>query len=137
MSVQLRRFEALDELLRVAMAVRRHVEEVGARHGLTGPQARLLLALEEPMRMHAAAQATACEPSHLTALAEQLERTGLLARETDPADRRARRLLLTERGTALRAELVPAVLDGAPVVSRLSGAACGRLTELLRTASPA
>jgi len=129
---QASRLEALDALLRTAVAVRRHLEEVGDRHGLTGPQARLLLALDEPMRMHAAAGATSCEPSHLTALAEQLERSRLLDREPDPSDRRARRLVLTASGLALREQLLAAVLEDAPVVSRLDSRACARLTDLLR-----
>lgn len=124
--------QAFDALQRVAMAVRRHLEDVGSKHGLTAPQARLVIALDRPMRMHAAAAATACEPSHLTALAAQLEHAGLLARETDPADRRARQLVLTAAGTAMRERLVPDVLAGAPVVSELDDAGCRRLTELLR-----
>lgn len=132
MDVRAARLDALDELLRVALAIRRHVDEVAARHDLSGPQARLLLTLEEPLRMHAAAVATSCEPSHLTALAEQLQRSGMLVREVDPTDRRARVLALTEQGQAKRAELVPALLEGAPVIAGLDAKACLQLVDLLQ-----
>lgn len=125
------RLEALDGLLRVSVALRRHIDEVGARHGLTGPQVRLLIGLDRPLRMQAAAEATACEPSHLTAVAEQLVRVGLLSREPDATDRRVRHLVLTPSGSARREELLSAVLVGAPVISQLGPGACARLAALL------
>lgn len=125
------RLDALDGLLRLGMELRRHVETVALDVGLSGPQARLVLSLAVPMRMHQAAEATAYEPSHLTALATQLERAGLVTRTPDPADRRARQLCLTDAGRELRSRLVPALLDGAPVVGRLDGAQCVALQALM------
>ncbi|NNM47216.1 MarR family winged helix-turn-helix transcriptional regulator [Knoellia koreensis] len=125
------RLDALDSLLRLGMELRRHVETVAHDFGISAPQARLVVTLSEPMRMQQAAEATACEPSHLTALADQLEGAGLLTRKPDPTDRRARQLCLTTKGKALRTKLVPAVVDGAPVVGRLDGGQCGRLRSLI------
>jgi DNA-binding MarR family transcriptional regulator len=129
---QEQRLQALDELLRAAIEMRRHIDEVSDRFGLSGPQVRLLLALDHPLRMNAAADATSCEPPHVTLLAEQLEKSGLLVRTTDPTDRRARLLVLTEAGAARREEIIPALLDNAPVVSVLDLDACIRLTQHLQ-----
>ena len=93
------RLAALDGLLRVGMELRRHVETVARDFELSAPQARLVVILSEPMRMQQAADAAACEPSHLTALTDQLEKAGLLRREVDPDDRRARLLCLTAAGS--------------------------------------
>ncbi|WP_415854947.1 MarR family winged helix-turn-helix transcriptional regulator [Sinomonas sp. G460-2] len=128
-----RRLQTLDELLRVAIEMRRHIDEVGDQFGLSGPQVRLLLALDHPLRMNAAAEATACEPPHVTILAEQMERSGLLVRTRDPADRRARLLVLTDAGVRRREEVIPALLENAPVVSVLDLEACIGLTQHLRT----
>ena len=122
---------ALDSLLRLSMELRRHLESVAHDHGLSAPQARLVTILAEPMRMAQAAEATACEPSHLTALADQLEGAGLLTRKPDPTDRRARQLCLTAKGSRLRARLIPAVVDGAPVIGELDGGQCAALLALI------
>ncbi|OYN96279.1 MarR family winged helix-turn-helix transcriptional regulator [Enemella evansiae] len=127
------RMDALDALLRASIELRRHIEQVARDFEISAPQARLLLILEEPMRMQHAAEATACEPSHLTALADQLQRAGLITREPDPDDRRARRLSLTERGRAVRTALAPAMLDGAPVIGSLDARECEELRTLIDT----
>jgi len=126
------RAEALDSLLRIAHDLRRHVEAVGREFGLSGPQARLVFSLTDPLRMQAAAEATSCEPSHLSAIADQLTEAGLLAREPDPDDGRARRLTLTASGRALRRRLVPALLADAPVLTDLDDTECHALDDLLR-----
>lgn len=125
------RMDALDALLRASIELRRHIEQVARDFDISAPQARLLLILEEPMRMHQAAEATACEPSHLTALADQLQRAGLITREPDPDDRRARRLSLTAEGRRVRTGLAPAMLDGAPVVGSLNARECDDLLALI------
>lgn len=125
------RMATLDGLLRTAIELRRHVESVAREFELSAPQARLVLILDEPMRMQRAAVATACEPSHLTALADQLEAAGLITREADPDDRRARRLCLTDKGIRLRTRLAPAMLDEAPVVGGLDDGQCAALIGLL------
>ena len=53
----------------------------------------------------------AIDRSNAARLAAGLEHRGLLRRDPDPTDRRARRLSLTEAGIALLAEAEPAVQD--------------------------
>ena len=124
-------FDALNVL---AGRLRRHIEEVGARSDLTGPQVRVLLALSEPARMQVVAAAAACGPSPVTGVAVQLEAKGLVSREIDPADRRARSLVLTRQGRRLRERLVRDLVAEAPVLSNLDNAGAAALLALLESA---
>jgi DNA-binding MarR family transcriptional regulator len=84
--------------------------------GLTGPQARLLLALERQPDENQAfyAERLEIEPITLTRIADRLEDAGWIERQSDPADRRARILHLTDKSrnivTRLRAS-VEALFD--------------------------
>lgn len=79
--------------------------------GLTGPQARLLLALERHPNENQVfyAERLEIEPITLTRIADRLEEAGWIERQNDPADRRARILHLTDKSrgivTALRASV--------------------------------
>ena len=53
---------------------------------------------EGPMRLRDLAAAKGSDQSTVSRQAAELERSGLVRREMDPLDRRARRLALTERG---------------------------------------
>lgn len=126
-------FEALNTL---AGMLRRHIEDVGSRLGVTGPQARVLLSLAEPARMQAVADATSCEPSHLSGVAAQLEERGLVARDVDPHDRRARSLALTPEGSRLRSRLLTDLVATAPVLRDLDDVGAATLLDLLRAGLP-
>jgi DNA-binding MarR family transcriptional regulator len=84
--------------------------------GLTGPQARLLLALERHPNENQVfyAERLEIEPITLTRIADRLEDAGWIERQSDPADRRARILHLTDKSRgiviALRAS-VEALFD--------------------------
>src|SRR5215469_6651352 len=67
--------------------------------GLSGPRLRLLLSVEEAgsLRMGDLAEDLGVTARTVTTLVDALEREGLLARLSDPADRRATLLALTER----------------------------------------
>ncbi len=131
------RLLGVNALLRLAIDVRRHIEVVAAGFDLTPPMARILLLLEEPMRMHAIAEAAACEPSHVTGLASQLEDSGLARRRADPDDGRARQLALTPEGERVRARLLPALLTDLPVMARLDDDGVRALLELIGDRPPA
>lgn len=74
--------------------------------GLTGPQARLLLSLERNPNENQAfyAERLEIEPITLTRIVDRLEDAGWIERQSDPNDRRARILHLTDksRGTVTR-----------------------------------
>lgn len=84
--------------------------------GLTGPQARLLLALDHQPDENQAfyAERLEVEPITLTRIIDRLEEAGWVERQSDPADRRARILHLTDKSrsivSALRAS-VEALFD--------------------------
>src|SRR5215472_10267468 len=67
--------------------------------GLSGPRLRLLLAVEDAgrLRMGDLAEDLGVTARTVTTLVDALEREGLLVRLSDPTDRRATLLALTER----------------------------------------
>jgi DNA-binding MarR family transcriptional regulator len=97
--------------------------------GLTGPQARLLLALDHQPDENQAfyAERLEVEPITLTRIVDRLEEAGWVERQSDPADRRARILHLTDKSrsivSALRASveaLFDDMLGGFDAVERAS-----------------
>lgn len=66
-------------------------------------------------------------------LIDRLEKEGLVMRRPDPADRRAYRICLTEKGKALQPELVPVALRAqAEFTARLEPNEVETLTSLLQ-----
>jgi len=67
--------------------------------GVTGPQARLLLALDRSPGENQGfyAERMEVEPITLCRMVDRLEDAGLVERRPDPEDRRARRLYLTDK----------------------------------------
>jgi len=74
----------------------------GAENGLPHAQALLLVNLVEPMPMRAIADSLSCEPSNVTGIVDGLERRGLVVRQSDPADRRVKQVVLTPEGKRRR-----------------------------------
>lgn len=77
---------------------RRAFDERVRPYGVTGPQARLLLMLGRAPGENQGyyAERLDVEPITLARMVDRLEDAGLVERRPDPADRRARRLHLTE-----------------------------------------
>jgi len=75
--------------------------------GLTAAQARLLLSLERNPTENQAfyAERLEVEPITLTRIVDRMEDAGWLERRSDPADRRARILHLTDKATQIVNEL--------------------------------
>lgn len=95
---------------RAARALARRYDAALRPLGLTSGQFSLLMALNrpEPPAMGEVASLLAMDRTTLTANLKPLERRGLLAVAPDGADRRSRRLALTEPGRALLARALPA-----------------------------
>lgn len=81
--------------------------------GLTGPQARLLLSLERHPNENQAfyAERLEIEPITLTRIVDRLEDAGWIERQSDPTDRRARILHLTDKSRGIVARLNASVED--------------------------
>jgi DNA-binding MarR family transcriptional regulator len=94
---------------RAARALARRFDEALRPFGLTNGQFSLLMALNrpQPVPMRPVAQLLAMDRTTLTAALKPLQRDGLVAVTTDPADRRGRLLALTQEGEALLARAVP------------------------------
>jgi DNA-binding MarR family transcriptional regulator len=80
------------------------------RLGLSPAESRALASLDpktgRPMR--ALAREWGCDPSNATWLVNRLEAHGLVTRESVAGDRRVKSVVLTQKGTRLRARLVRA-----------------------------
>ncbi|GAA5174727.1 hypothetical protein GCM10023321_79210 [Pseudonocardia eucalypti] len=92
-----------------------HVRERAGALGLTAPQAIALRELTGPLTMRELADRMACEPSNATFVIDRLERQGLLERHPHPVDRRAKRLVLTDKGARLRERLLELLAEDSPL----------------------
>jgi len=94
---------------RAARALARRYDEALRPLGLTNGQFSLLMSLNrpEPPPMGPVAALLAMDRTTLTAALKPLERRGLVQVVVDAADRRSRRLLLTDAGRALLARALP------------------------------
>ena len=89
----------------LAGLVREQAQGIGRDLGLSPPAAMALAQLTGTMSMGELGQRLGCERSFITAIADELGGKALVRRELDPADRRQRNIVLTQRGCALRARL--------------------------------
>lgn len=94
---------------RAARALARRFDEALRPIGLTSGQFSLLMSLNRPSppTIGSVADLLAMDRTTLTANLKPLERRGLLIAAVDPADRRGRRLSLTDEGRALLSEATP------------------------------
>jgi DNA-binding MarR family transcriptional regulator len=97
-----------DLLQRLTRRVRRAQISQLAPLGLTPGQERALRLItfsEEPLRMTELAERLHVVPRSVTTVIDSLEEAGLVRRAIDPANRRAIRLHLTDRGLAVREDM--------------------------------
>jgi DNA-binding MarR family transcriptional regulator len=100
-----------DLLQRLTRRLRRAQAEQLAPLGLTPAQERALRMItrsEEPPRMTELADHLGIAPRSVTTVIDALEEAGLVRREIDPKNRRAIRLHLTDRGLAVRDDMLQA-----------------------------
>lgn len=99
---------------------------------LTPTQAKALEELGEPKTARELAAVLCCEPPNVTYVISKLEKQGLVVRRPDPADGRAKQLVLTEAGRELRLDLLRRMGTASPL-DHLSHDERGALRdELLR-----
>jgi DNA-binding MarR family transcriptional regulator len=94
---------------RAARALARRFDEAFRPVGLTSGQFSLLMSLNRPKppTIGMVAETLAMDRTTLTANLKPLKRRGLVEVAVDPADRRGRRLLLTDEGRATLAAATP------------------------------
>ena len=94
---------------RAARALARRFDEAFRPVGLTSGQFSLLMSLNRPSppTIGMVAETLAMDRTTLTANLKPLERRGLVRITVDPADRRGRRLALTDEGHAILSAATP------------------------------
>ncbi|AWT46712.1 MULTISPECIES: MarR family winged helix-turn-helix transcriptional regulator [Streptomyces] len=117
----------------LAQQIADHVRVRAAALGLTAPQATALREMTGPMTMRELADRMSCEPSNATFVVDRLEKQGLVERRAHPTDRRARHLVLTAEGRALRARLLELLAQDSPLAG-LTGEQQTQLQQLLQQA---
>ena len=73
-----------------------------------------------------------CDPSFVTSIADMLEQRGLATRESDPADRRVKRIALTPAGLALQQRMHGEILASLPWRQALDPDERAQLLSLVR-----
>jgi DNA-binding MarR family transcriptional regulator len=99
----------------LAQRITEHVRERAATLGLTAAQATALREMSGPMTMRELAERMSCEPSNTTFVVDKLEKQSLIERRPHPTDRRAKHLVLTAEGTALRERLLELLAVDSPL----------------------
>lgn len=94
-----------------------HVRQRALTLGLTAAQATALREMTGPMTMRELAERMSCEPSNATFVIDKLEKQGLVERRAHPTDRRAKHLVLTTEGSALREQLLELLTQDSPLAA--------------------
>ena len=100
-----------------ARQIEDHVRERATKLGLTAAQATALRELTGPMTLRELSDRMSCEPSNATFIADKLEQRGLIERHAHPQDRRAKQLVLTSEGQALRGQLLDLLTSDSPLAN--------------------
>jgi DNA-binding MarR family transcriptional regulator len=100
-----------------ARQIEDHVRERATKLGLTAAQATALRELTGPMTLRELSDRMSCEPSNATFIADKLEQRGLIERHAHPQDRRAKQLVLTHEGQALREQLLNLLTSDSPLAN--------------------
>jgi DNA-binding MarR family transcriptional regulator len=124
-----------DLLMRAARTLRRRFGAVLAPWDLSPHQARALRVVGsgDGVRLSELAEALRIAPRSATEVADGLQERGLVERATDPTDRRAVVLTVTEAGRQVQREVDAArAADSAELFARLSAADRAELARILR-----
>ncbi|MEU4521370.1 MarR family transcriptional regulator [Amycolatopsis sp. NPDC024027] len=76
-------------------------ESAAAAQGLTTVQAKVLVALDQPLPMHRIAEKLKSERSNVTGIIDRLEARGLVERRPGERDRRIKNIVATPAGAEL------------------------------------
>ena len=104
-------FDALTEFF--ALLLRRG-EKLSEQFGVPVFCLKAIRRLDESVTLKELGKRMNCDPSFVTMIADTLEERGLARRESNPADRRLKNLVLTPAGVELKAQLKEALLGQMP-----------------------
>jgi DNA-binding MarR family transcriptional regulator len=123
--------ELADLVFQVAGRLRLGFNTIASELDLPPAQALALVNLRGPAPMRDLADVLGCDASNVTGIVDGLERRGLVTRQTDPADRRVKHLVLTEEGRRRRDLLGAKAHLRATALFDLPEADRGHLRDLL------
>jgi DNA-binding MarR family transcriptional regulator len=129
--------EILDCMAELLASMLTRAEEVAQRNGVPIFFLKALHRLDCPMAMKDLGMRMRCDPSFVTNIADQLEKRGLATRESDPADRRVKRIALTPAGLELKQRIENEILNGLPWRHALDNDERACLLGLVRKLLPA
>jgi len=129
--------EILDAMAELLAAMLTRAENVAQQYGVPIFFLKALHRLDCPMAMKDLGQRMRCDPSFVTNVADQLEKRGLATRESDPADRRVKRIALTPAGLELKQRIETEILSGLPWRYALDNDERACLLGLVRKLLPA
>ncbi|HWG61042.1 MAG TPA: MarR family transcriptional regulator [Streptosporangiaceae bacterium] len=92
--------------------------------------------IDGPLAMKELGQRMNCDPSFVTGIADMLEKRGLAVRESDPVDRRVKRLVLTTAGLEMKHLVEQEFLARSPWRRALTVDERASLVELMHKMAP-
>jgi DNA-binding MarR family transcriptional regulator len=92
--------------------------------------------IDSPLAMKELGQRMHCDPSFVTGIADMLEKRGLAIRESDPGDRRVKRLVLTSAGLEMKQRVEQEMLARLPWRQELSHDERVTLIKLIHKLAP-
>ncbi|MBW4698564.1 MAG: MarR family transcriptional regulator [Aphanocapsa lilacina HA4352-LM1] len=105
-------------LLRVGSLLDKEITDYLSRYDLTGPQVGVLRILghyyehgRDGMPLSEIGECLAVTKANMTGMVDRLERDGLVVRESDPTDRRIKRVRLTPKAHELHGRIKPGLLQ--------------------------
>jgi MarR family transcriptional regulator, organic hydroperoxide resistance regulator len=103
---------------------------------LSPPQLNVIRMLEPgvALPMSALAEALYCDPSNITGIVDRLEVRELIERQSDPGDRRVKRIVITRKGARLRERVLGRLYEPPAALQRLSTSEQRQLADLLHKA---
>jgi DNA-binding MarR family transcriptional regulator len=110
--------EFVDALAELSFVIQGVLTRTGAKHDLSLTQLRLLGILRDRQpSMQQLAHRLGLDKSSVTGLIDRAERRGMVRRETDPADGRGVRVVITDLGRELATQGAAEIRDALTVVT--------------------
>lgn len=128
--------EFLDALAGLFTRLLAEAEQLAKDYGVPAFFLKALHLIDGPLAMKELGQRMHCDPSFVTSIADMLEKRGLAVRESDPADRRVKRLVLTSAGLDMKHKMEQAMLDRSPWRQYLNQDERATLISLIHKMAP-
>jgi DNA-binding MarR family transcriptional regulator len=128
--------EVLDAVAGLFAQIVAEGDELAVGFGIPTFVIKALHLLDTPLAMKDLGARMHCDPSFITSIADTLEKRGLAARESDPGDRRVKRLVLTPAGAELKRRAEDELLARTPWRRALSKEERTTLLELIHKMAP-